>query len=174
MASQQGEDWAKFDQSIRDVVGSESRGAKRSQNHSIKEAPASTTHNSSKYQHHETNNQSSQSSVHPSLYKLILVKVSSHSQLLNPNMARRKLSDEPDRMFVHETKWSEVTETICVKIKNFTEKIDDLDNKKKPIESPKFTLAGNELFVSVHPEDFRENSGEFIADLSGRKSSKKK
>ena len=77
-------------------------------------------------------------------------------------MARRKLSDEPDRMFVHETKWSEVTETICVKIKNFTEKIDDLDNKKKPIESPKFTLAGNELFVSVHPEDIRENSGEFI------------
>ena len=65
MASQQGEDWAKFDQSIRDVVGSESRGAKRSQNHSIKEAPASTTHNSSKYQHHETNNQMIDSCLPP-------------------------------------------------------------------------------------------------------------
>ena len=30
MASQQGEDWAQFDQSIRDVVGSENRGSKRS------------------------------------------------------------------------------------------------------------------------------------------------
>ena len=77
-------------------------------------------------------------------------------------MAKRKLSDEPDRMFVHENKFSEVTETICVKINNFTEKIDDLDNKKKSIDSPKFILAGKELYVSVHPEDFGENSGEFI------------
>ena len=78
-------------------------------------------------------------------------------------MAERKLSDEPDRMFVHETQLSEVTETICVKIKDFTEKIDDLDNKKKPIISPKFLLAGKELIVSVYPEDDRENSEEFIA-----------
>ena len=77
-------------------------------------------------------------------------------------MAKRKLSDEPDRKFVHETQWTEVTETICVEIKNFTEKIDDLENKKKPIESPKFTVDGKELCVGVFPKDFRENSGEFI------------
>ena len=77
-------------------------------------------------------------------------------------MAKRKLSDEPNRKFVHKTEWSEVTETICVEIQNFTEKIDNLDNKKKLINSPKFTLAGNELSVCVYPEDNRENSGEFI------------
>lgn len=77
-------------------------------------------------------------------------------------MAKRKLSDEPDRMFVHETESSEVTETICVKIKNFTEKIDDLDIKKKSIKSPKFTLAGKGLFVCVDPEDWHEDSAEYI------------
>ena len=58
------------------------------------------------------------------------------SQLLNPNMAKRMLSDEPNRKFVHKTEWSEITETICVEIHNFTEKIDDLENKK-PFNSPK-------------------------------------
>ena len=77
-------------------------------------------------------------------------------------MAKRMLSDEPDREFVLKTQWSEVTETICVKIQDFTEKIDDLENKKEPIDSPKFTLAGKELFVSICPEDPRENAGEFI------------
>ena len=77
-------------------------------------------------------------------------------------MAKRKLSDEPDRKFVHETRWSEVTETICVEIKNFTEKIDDLDNKNKKIDSPKFMLAGKELCVYVYPED-NQDSGEFIS-----------
>ena len=76
-------------------------------------------------------------------------------------MAKRKLSDEPDRMFVHETSWSEVTETICVKIKDFSEKIDDLENKKKPIKSPRFVLAGKSLSVGVYPEDFHENSEEY-------------
>ena len=80
-------------------------------------------------------------------------------------MAERKLSDEPDRMFVHETSWSEVTETICVKIKDFTEKIEDLENKKKPIKSPRFVLAGKSLSVGVYvyPEDFHENSEKFIS-----------
>ena len=75
----------------------------------------------------------------------------------------KKLSDEPDLMFVQQTQWSEVTRTICVKIQDFTEKIDDLDNKKKPIDSPKFTLAGKELSVCIYPEDLPENAGEFIA-----------
>ena len=55
-----------------------------------------------------------------------------------------------------------MTDTIRVKIQDFTKKIDDLENKKKPINSPKFTLAGKELYVRIHPEDWRENSGEFI------------
>jgi len=78
-------------------------------------------------------------------------------------MAKRKLTNEPDRKFVQENQWSEVTETICVEIKNFTEKIDDLDKKKKPIDSPKFKLAGKELYVCVYPEDYREDSLQFIA-----------
>ena len=77
-------------------------------------------------------------------------------------MAKRKLSDEPDRKFVQQAQWSDVTETICVEIKDFTEKIDDLANKKKRIDSPKFTLAGKELFVGIYPEDPRDNAGEFI------------
>jgi len=78
-------------------------------------------------------------------------------------MAKRMLSDEPDRTFVQKTQWSEVTETICVKIQDFTEKIDDLENKKEPIDSPKFTIAGKELSVGIYPEDWRENAGEFIS-----------
>ena len=78
-------------------------------------------------------------------------------------MDKRKLSDEPDRKFVHETSWSEVTETICVKIKDFSEKIDDLENKKKTIKSPRFVLAGKSLSVGVYPEDFHENSEKFIS-----------
>ena len=77
-------------------------------------------------------------------------------------MAKRKLSDEPDRKFVHKTQWSEVSETICVEIEDFTEKIDDLVNKKKSIKSPKFTLAGKKLYVGVKPQDSGENSEEFI------------
>ena len=78
-------------------------------------------------------------------------------------MAKRKLSDEPDKLFIHKTQRSEVTETICVKIQDFTEKMDDLDNKKKPIVSPKFTLAGKELSVGVFPNDLCEDSEEFIS-----------
>ena len=63
--------------------------------------------------------------------------------------AKRKLSDEPGRKFVHKTQWSEVSDTICVEIQDFTGKIDDLDNKQKPIFSPNFTLGGKELCVGV-------------------------
>ena len=67
----------------------------------------------------------------------------------------RKFSDEPGMKFVHETKWSEETDTISVEIKNFTEKIDDLDSKNEPIDSPKFTLAGKELRVAIYPKSFK-------------------
>ena len=67
----------------------------------------------------------------------------------------KKLSDEPDRKFVHKIHLSDVTETICVEIKNFTEKIDDLDSKNEPIDSPKFTLAGKELRVAIYPKSFK-------------------
>ena len=77
-------------------------------------------------------------------------------------MAKRKLSDEPDMKFVHESDLSEVTKTICVEIKNFTAKIDDLDNKKKSIDSPRFTVDGKELSVGVYPEDFHGDYGECI------------
>ena len=77
-------------------------------------------------------------------------------------MAKRKLSDEPDMKFVHESDLSEVTKTICVEIKNFTAKIDDLENKKKSIDSPRFTMDGKELYVRVYPEDDDENAGESI------------
>ena len=87
-------------------------------------------------------------------------------------MATRKFSDEPDRTFVQKTQWSEVTETICVKIQDFTEKIDDLENKKKPIVSPKFKLAGHELCVGIYPEDWLENAGEFISVSLGNFSKK--
>ena len=78
-------------------------------------------------------------------------------------MAKRKLSDETDLKFVHETKWSEETKTIGVEIKDFLVKIDDLENKKKPIKSPSFKLAGKELYVSIYPQAGYKNSGEFIS-----------
>ena len=67
-------------------------------------------------------------------------------------MAKRKLSDEPDISFVHEAPCSEETKTISIEIKDFTEKIDDVDNKMKPIESPSFTVAGKKLQIDVFPE----------------------
>ena len=83
-------------------------------------------------------------------------------------MAKRKLSDETDLKFVHETKWSEETKTIGVEIKDFLVKIDDLENKKKPIKSPSFKLAGKELYVSIYPQE--KNSREFISVVLHNKS----
>ena len=77
-------------------------------------------------------------------------------------MAKRMLSDEPDMKFVQKTQWSEVTKTIFVEIQDFTEKIDDLENKKKPIDSPRFELAGHELCVTIYPQVPPDNFGEFI------------
>ena len=91
-------------------------------------------------------------------------------KLTNPTMAKRKLSDEADLKFVHEAKWSEETKTIGVEIKDFLVKIDDLENKKKPIHSPSFKLADKELGVYVYPQDRRENSGEFISVYLANKS----
>ena len=76
-------------------------------------------------------------------------------------MATRKFSDEPDKMFVHESQYSDVTETVSIKIKDFTQKISDLDNKQKPIVSPKLTIAGKMLSICVIPE--LESSLEFIS-----------
>ena len=55
--------------------------------------------------------------------------------------------------FTSRLKMSEVTETICVEIQDFTEKIDDL---KEPIASPKVTLVGKELFVEIYPDQVQE------------------
>ena len=86
-------------------------------------------------------------------------------------MAKRRLSDEADLKFVHEAKWSEETKTIGVEIKDFLVKIDDLENKKKPIHSPSFKLADKELGVYVYPGVYRrENSGEFISVYLANKS----
>ena len=80
-------------------------------------------------------------------------------------MAKRKLSDEPDILFVHEAPGSDVTKTISVKIKDFTKKMDDLENNKKPIDSPKFTMASKELYIKVCPGGYPgpHNSGKFIS-----------
>ena len=51
-------------------------------------------------------------------------------------MATKKFSDEPDKMFVRESQYSDITESVSVKIKDFTKEINDLDlDNKKPINS---------------------------------------
>ena len=113
--------------------------------------------NSSKYHQAKSTSKSLWSNLKSSDLPPSNPKIGAHQQ----SMATRKFSDEPDKMFVHETKCSDVTETVSVKIKDFTQKISDLDNKQKPIVSPKLTIAGKMLSICVIPE--LESSLEFIS-----------
>ena len=77
-------------------------------------------------------------------------------------MAKRKLSDEPDIMFVNEAPGSEVTKTVSVKIKDFSKKFNVLLNKSS-IRSPIFTVAGKDLRISILTRGLREDRlGKFI------------
>ena len=69
---------------------------------------------------------------------------------------------------IYEAPGSEVTKTISVQIKDFTKKINDLENKNKPIESPVFKVAGKELSIRVYPGGIPEGSGGVSVYLSNR------
>lgn len=51
-----------------------------------------------------------------------------------------------------------VTKTVTFEIPDFTEKIDDTENKKNSIASPKFKVCGKEFYICVYPEDYRDGS----------------
>ena len=57
----------------------------------------------------------------------------------------------------------EEKKTVDIAIHDFTKRIDDQDNKKKGIFSPMFTVGDTSLKVCVHPQDWRDDSAEYIA-----------
>ena len=74
-------------------------------------------------------------------------------------MAGKILSDDSDELFVLETKsTTSETKTVRVEIHDFTNKIEDEKNKKKPIDSPTFKIVGKKLAIRVYPEETREDS----------------
>ena len=84
--------------------------------------------------------------------------------------AKRKPSKE---VFVLKSKES-VEETVIkiVEIHDFTKRIDDLENKKKPIEGPKFKVGEKDFNIDIYPEDLREGSthiGVSLCNLNAEK-----
>ena len=74
-------------------------------------------------------------------------------------MAGKIVSDDSDELFVLETKsTTSETKTVRVEIHDFTNKIEDEKNKKKPIDSPTFKIVGKKLAIRVYPEETREDS----------------
>ena len=78
-------------------------------------------------------------------------------------MAKKRLLKEQEEMFVLNAEKVEVTKTVHVEIQDFTKKIDDEENKKKRIISPKFKVGDTSFTVQVYPQDWREDSKEYIA-----------
>lgn len=74
-----------------------------------------------------------------------------------------KLSEDPDEVFVLKAEEStEETKTVIVEIHDFSKRIDDLVNKKKPIDGPKFKVGGKELSIQIYPEDWHDDSSIYI------------
>ena len=74
-------------------------------------------------------------------------------------MAGKIPSDDCDEVFVLETKsTTSETKTVMVEIHDFTKKIENEQNKHKPIDSPSFNMVGKKLAVRVYPEEAREDS----------------
>ena len=48
--------------------------------------------------------------------------------------------------------------TVSVSIPEFSKKIDDVENKKEPIDGPKFKVGDKDFSISVYPEDNRDGS----------------
>jgi len=68
-------------------------------------------------------------------------------------MANRKLEKrDVDELFVLQNKWKVDTKTVGIEIHDMLEKIEDEDNKKKPIFSPTFQLGGIPFNLIVTPE----------------------
>ena len=79
-------------------------------------------------------------------------------------MAKKRLLKEQEEMFVLNAEKVEVTKTVHVEIQDFTKKIDDEENKKKRIISPKFKVGDTSFTVRVYPQQhWKENFGESIA-----------
>ena len=74
-----------------------------------------------------------------------------------------RLLNEPEEDFELKAEKIEVNKTVRVAIHDFDKRIDDQENKKKVIISPKFKVGETSLTVHVHPQDYREDSKEAIA-----------
>ena len=68
---------------------------------------------------------------------------------------------------------SEFKKSVSIDIHDFTERINDQGNKKKEIISPKFKVGETSLTLYVHPQDWRENSQEYIAVYLSNEEKKK-
>lgn len=66
-----------------------------------------------------------------------------------------KPSEEPGEDCVLKVKSEK---TVSVEIPDFTKKIDDVENKKKPIHGPKFKVGKKDFHIKIYPEDNREGS----------------
>ena len=88
-------------------------------------------------------------------------------------MAGKIVSDDSDEFFVLETKSStSETKTVRVEIHDFTKKMEDEKNKKKPIDSPTFKIVGKKLAIRVRPDVTFEDStgvGVYLMNLNKEK-----
>ena len=76
---------------------------------------------------------------------------------------RKLIESEADEVFVLKKKQeTTVTKTVCFSILDLVEKINDEDNKKKPIDTPKFKMGNLKLHFIVYPEDNEGHIGFYI------------
>ena len=70
---------------------------------------------------------------------------------------------EAQEDFEFKAEETEVVKTVNIAIHDFTKRIDDQENKKKKFPSPEFKVGDTSFTVQVYPQDWREDSQEYIA-----------
>ena len=74
----------------------------------------------------------------------------------------QQLGSETNELFVLKTKWLKETTKKTIEIHDFINKIEDQDNNKKKIVSPKFKIAGVEFSIWVYTDESRNDAPGFI------------
>ena len=78
-------------------------------------------------------------------------------------MAKKKQLHDQEEFFVLNAEKVEVNKTVHVEIHDLIKRINDQENKKEGIVSPEFQVGDTSFTVKVYPQDWREDSKEYIA-----------
>ena len=91
------------------------------------------------------------------------VIMTSEASSTTDSRKRKLVESEADEVFVLQKKQERtITKTVSFSIPDLLEKINDEDNKKKPIDTPKFKLGNLDFYFSFYPECGEGGVGVYI------------